>query len=439
MAKPANTTSNDMASYGEALPKATFSKAQMEVACVRLLYSEPFWGAIFRALDKTPTEDVPTAAVAFEGGRPHLWWNEDFMGNLPEAHVNGILKHEAMHLVLEHTTKRRLDPHLIHNIAADLAINCEIPRHELPKGGLIPGVPFEPLTPEKIAKMRPEAVARYERVSEFVANAPPFMATEWYFARLMEDPELKEAAESLMSSGAIAVLDEHGKWASSLGDLSEEERALVEDKIRKIVADAVAKCDRTGNWGSVPAHMREKIRESLVKTVDWGAVLRQFCGNAHRADRKTSWTRLNKRYPGMCAGPKRAHMASIAVYIDQSGSVGDADLARAFSELAGLGKKIAFTTFHFDTEVDEESKTEWRRGRKIAAERTRMGGTCFGAPTRHVHAQKGRFDAYIIITDGEAPKPPASHIRRCWLLVPSASLLFDKDANDVMVTMSKVE
>jgi predicted metal-dependent peptidase len=226
-------------------------------------------------------------------------------------------------------------------------------------------------------------------------------------------------------------MDEHSGW----DELSDEERELVKGKIAKAVEDAVKDCDRTGRWGSVGGSTRATLREMISKDVDWRSVLRKFCGLSRRADRRSNVRRLNRKYTGIHPGTERGYSSSIAVYIDQSGSVGNAELELAFGELRNLARRTQFTTFHFDTEVDTKSETEWRRGKTPKALRTRCGGTDFQCVTKHANANSSRFDGYIIITDGEASKPKSSKVKRGWLLVPGTKLIFDADNRDFVMKM----
>ena len=228
-------------------------------------------------------------------------------------------------------------------------------------------------------------------------------------------------------------MDSHDGW----GEMSDEEKELVKGKIAKAVEDAVKDCDTSGRWGSVSSSMRSKLRELISNEVDWRAVLKKFCGMSRRGTRSTSWTRLNKKYAGLTAGVKRGYTSSIAVYIDQSGSVGNSDLELAFANLRNLAKKTEFTTFHFDTEVDAKSEAVWRSGKTPQAHRTRSGGTCFDCVTKHANQNKHRFDGYIIITDGEAPKPKSSRVKRGWLIVPNRNLIFTADKRDFVMNMKK--
>ena len=120
---------------------------------IKLMMSEPFYAKILRGVTKVCTQSIPTAGVLAKDGDIKMWYNPGFMAGLTEKQVQGLLKHEAMHLALMHTTIRRLEPHNVHNWAADLAINSNIPEVELPEGGLIPGKAFKPLTVEQTEKL----------------------------------------------------------------------------------------------------------------------------------------------------------------------------------------------------------------------------------------------------------------------------------------------
>jgi predicted metal-dependent peptidase len=227
------------------------------------------------------------------------------------------------------------------------------------------------------------------------------------------------------------AMDDHDGW----DELTDEDRELLKGKIAKSLEDAVKECDRTGRWGSVGGEMRSKLRELVTKNVDWRAVLKKFCGMSRRANRSSNVRRINRKYTGIHPGVERGYTSSIAIYIDQSGSVGNAELELAFSELRNLTRRVEFTTFHFDTSVDTDSETVWRKGKMPAATRTRCGGTDFECVTKHANKNSNRFDGFLIITDGEAAKPSPSRLKRGWLLVPGTKLLFSPSNRDFVMGM----
>jgi len=68
--------------------------------------------------------------------------------------------------------------------------------------------------------------------------------------------------------------------------------------------------------------------------------------------------------------------------------------------------------------------------------RTLTGGTCFNAVTKHAIKNKKKFDGYIVLTDGGAPKPDISRgLKRCWILATGCKLMFDADKTDIVINI----
>ena len=443
--------------------EATTKAFQLQPHLVAMMLEEPFYGRVLRTLTKVPTTAIRTAGVLAKDGDLKMWYNKAFFAAMIGKHIRGVMKHEMLHLIFEHTTTRKFEPHIIWNYATDLAINSHL-MEELPDFGLFPGVPFKALTEEDKVRMGEEAVRRYELVSAKVASFPPKQAAEWYFTRLMED---KDVADSIQNPNPDkgqgngddgqqpgdgepgqpgqgqgqgqgngpampGTLDDHEGW----GDMSDEDREFIKAKIKQAAGDAAKECDKKGQWGSVPAELRRQIKAALVAEVPWQKILDRFCGYSRRAHRTTSYSRIHSTMGRLVPGAKRSYTSSVAAYIDQSGSVSDAELALCFGELANLAKNTEFTCYHFDTEVDEDSKKVWKR-KGMPAHRTRGGGTCFVAPKEHANKRKKDFDGYIILTDGYAGDPGPSRLPRAWVITPDGAVQdwMTKYKKDVIVKM----
>ena len=64
------------------------------------------------------------------------------------------------------------------------------------------------------------------------------------------------------------------------------------------------------------------------------------------------------------------------------------------------------------------------------------GGTCFDAVTDHALKNKSKFNGYIIMTDGCAPKPKSSHgLKRAWITIPNYNIEFKVDRKDFVINM----
>ena len=464
----AQKTDKGTATGGDLTPllnRATPAQAEafsMDKELVRFMFDEPFYSNILRHLSKIEdtTGQVPTAGVIADPKALgfKLYWNRSFCAALTRDQMRGLLIHECLHLVYEHTTKRRLEPHIVANWAADLAINSTIRPEWLPEGGLIPGVAFKALTPKERASMTPDRIARYERLSGLIASLPTHKTQEWYFEKLMEDDQIREDIEDEAKNGGsikpedlrvdengnltdkdgnpVVVVpgttDHHEGWGEAEG----EAKDILDQKVKDALSEAIRKADSSNQWGSIPHETRSQLRKLVSKEVRWQDVLKRFIGFSQSSSRSTTWTRLNLRNPGGSTGTRKQRQAKIAIYVDQSGSVDDTSLALLMGELEQLSKRADFVFYPFDTQVGEG--VEFRRRRFKMPARTRCGGTDFQVAADHGDelCRSGKVNGYLILSDGECYKPKPSRYRRGYLIVPGRKLMFDPDAKDFAIQMT---
>jgi len=388
----------------------------LNLHAARLLMREPFFAALSRRIDKTPTTSIPTAGVRVNPERAQfeLLYNPEFMGQLKDEHKLGVLMHEFYHIIFEHVTGRKPADGLkrIDNIAMDLAINglpemkgklpCESdPGPMMPGGepmkGVLPGEgPF--------------------------AELPAGMTYEWYLEALKKMAEEQEDGEgdggegqgqggqgSGDPFGGADSFDSHEEFGEGESTTTEIAKERLKDSIKKAAEEA----EKSRNWGSVSSQMRQDILERIQTKIDWRKVLRYFVKTSQRSDKRSTPRRLNRRFPKVHPGKRVRRHAKIAISIDQSGSVDDNMLAMFFSELNKLAEIAEFTVVPFDTDVDESKVYVWKKGQNKKTERVLCGGTCFNAPTKYVN-ERG-FDGHIVLTDMMAPKPVASKCQRMWM------------------------
>ena len=79
-----------------------------------------------------------------------------------------------------------------------------------------------------------------------------------------------------------------------------------------------------------------------------------------------------------------------------------------------MAKLATFTVVPFDDQVFEDKVYVWKKGENRKRERVLYGGTNFSAPTKYVN-EAGIFDAHIVLTDMQAPKPIPSRVPRMWM------------------------
>ena len=370
----------------------------------RLLMREPFFAGLSRRIDKISTTAIPTAGVRVnpDSAQFELMYNPEFMAQLSDTHKLGVLKHEFYPLIFEHVTNRKPADGLkrIDNIAMDLAINCHI-ANELP-GENNPG--------PTIGKEPMKACIPGEGMFK---ELPSFKSYEWYLEALKKMQEENEDGDGDGEGGDpfgdADSFDDHDGFGESDGTTQE----IAKERLKEAIKKAAEEAEKSRNWGSVSASMRQEIMDRIATKVDWRKVLRYFVKTSQRSDKRSTPRRINKRYPRIHPGKRVRRHAKIAISIDQSGSVDDAMLAAFFSELNKLAEIAEFTVIPFDTEVAKDKIYVWKKGQSKKTERVLTGGTCFNAPTKYVNEQN--FDGHIILTDLCAPKPIPSKCQRMWM------------------------
>ena len=390
----------------------------------RLLMREPFFAALSRRIDKTPTTSLPTAGVRVNPERAQfeLLYNPDFFAKLKDEHKLGVLMHEFYHIILEHVTNRKPTEGIrrIDNIAMDLAING-LPEM---KGKL----PCE-ADPGPVTGSAGEPMKGCLPGEGPFAHLPAGKSYEWYLNALEDMQKEQEEGEGAQGDGngepgegsgegqsgsadpfgGMDSFDDHEAFGEGEGTVEE----IAKERLKEAIKEAAEEAQKANNWGSVSSGMRKDIMDRLATHVDWRKVMRYFVKTTQRSDRRSTPRRVNKRFPRIHPGKRVTRHARIAISIDQSGSVDDRMLMAFFSELNKLAEFAEFTVVPFDTRVDESKVYVWKKGQNRKTERVLCGGTCFNAPTKFVN--EGGFDGHIVLTDMMAPKPINSRCQRMWM------------------------
>ena len=328
------------------------------------------------------------------------------------------------------------------NVATDLAINSIIGEMDLAGWGstlegdsILPSFALMPgRWPSKVDGREYTAEEKAAApLGEIISKLPQNMSSEWYFDKIVNDMQEQGGSGGKgQGDGDIGSMDNHDFWST----VSDDQKEYVEGKIKSYIEKAVRHADgQASGWGNIPAQLREDIRASISTVVDWKRVVHQFVGSINRGSRTTSIKRINKRYPMIHPGTKRSYQAHLLMAIDMSGSVSNEMLTEFFAVLGSLTKRVNIDVLPFDSTADESDIFAWKKGQSIDPKRVRCGGTDFNAPTRVVNDPKnrGRWDGYLILTDGECAKPVATRIKRGWVVGKGHKLMFDTDEIQILM------
>jgi len=422
------------------IKEATLTDQKFDKLMIDFLLDEPFFASIVMNLKKVKTKSIPTAGVTVKDYSFVLYWNPNFVAKLSKKKFFGLLKHECYHLIYQHVVSRKQDPHDLWNIATDLAINSLIDESYLPEGGLIPGNAFDE---SLFDNLPPEIAERNKKMSNFIASLPKRKSSEWYMDTLKQDPEISAAFKDACQNGfGQGEGRENGPGfdvhLDGDGTMKDSDIEIMKGKLRDILKKSADKANsRPGGWGSCSTGTKDYIANSFNSRVNWKKTLQYFCGTKQRSNKSRTYRKINRKYPYIHPGTKRKRTSSLAIYIDQSGSVGDEAITLFFGALESLAKNVSFKVFHFDTSIDKASEYAWKKGQKYNLPmRTLTGGTCFNCVEDHFRKRICEFDGYIIMTDGCAPKPKTCISKRCWVLLPGVEeLYFDKEPRDSLVIM----
>lgn len=267
----------------------------MDIARGNLLIDSPFFGAIAVRVKPVADEKVETAKT---DGRV-LIYNPTWFESLTPRQRLGLLVHEDMHISCLHHTRRGSRDIKLWNIACDFAINLEIQKagFELPPGALY-DTAYEGMGAEAIysvlAAMAPE-------------DQPGGQPGDW---------------------GAISdATDDAGNPVPA----SEMELAEAETKV--MIGQAMQQAKATG---AMPAGIERLVTGLLKPRVDWKQVLQRFVLQTSRDGH--DWRRPNRRMigHGFYLPRVRGEFLEVAVAVDTSGSIGEAELGAFLGEIEGI-------------------------------------------------------------------------------------------------------
>lgn len=423
---------------------------------VEFAYREPFWGRLFRNMPKKQVQgkDFPTIAVGYNDGKITLFYNLEFMDSLSLDSCVEVFKHEIMHVVGGHLWSRSLAQkgnkaeQKIANIAQDLAINSQLDEKKLPDFVYMPGKKFKPLDQETIEKIGPERAEAIEKFHKLIESMVKGECAEHYWSIIMNSEEGKAMKEIYQKSEgmkikigkgsgqngevteedlekaideAIGQLDDHGYG----DDMTDEEKRVARDQLKKQVKEAMDHCHYSGSWGSVSSEMKQQLKKFISKEINWKNQLLHFTRSVRSSSSRSSIKKINKRYPYMHPGRKREHRTRLLVAIDSSGSVSNKEMEYFYATICSLSSHADIDIVLFDTEVDENSMQRVKKGQKFKCVRSLVGGTDFNAPTRWINERMKEYDGLAIFSDGECCEPDRCRKPRIWIVPEQRGLLFE--------------
>lgn len=347
---------------------------------------------------------APVAAPGLEtfavDGAWRLYMDPDLLvgpGRWDSATVAAVLLHEVGHLLRDHAGRSEALPiprhHLAWNLAGDAEINDDL---------LAAGIPL------------PEGV-----VTPAALGCEDGDLAETYYATLVPPagaaPTLPDdgAAGCGSGSGCPPVPGELPSGVS-LPDGSAQPISPAEgDFVRRRVALDVQATEEAKGRGTVPGGLTRWAATVLAPpTVPWerllrAAVRRAVADRAGRVD--YTYTRPSRRsLPKIIKPSMRAPSVIVSIVVDTSGSMGQADLDAAMSEVTGVLRSSGVAREHVRLLSCDAAATTAQRVRSATSVRlTGGGGTDMRVGIDAAEHSRPEPHVIVVLTDGDTPWPSA--------------------------------
>ncbi len=346
--------------------------------------ARPYLAAALFALHPVESRRTPTMAV-------DRYWrcyvSPAFVARTPVEHLAGVWVHEVSHLLREHHDRgdryarahdlRGPGERLRMNIAADFEINDDVYGD-----GLDP--PPDAAYPQR-------------------CDLPEGRLMEDYLGMFRLGPAFDHLAWLDCGSGA-----DGGERAWDLGPDGADGLAPHErDAVRFRVAEAI-----NGRPGCAPRGWQRWAEEAFHPPQRWrdllGAAIRAAVsgGGAGQDYAFGRPARRSSALPGVVLPALRTRPPRVAVIIDTSGSVSDAELGGALVEVAAIGKAVGGRRDHvsvFSCDAAAGFAGPWCRAEGI--ELIGGGGTDLRAGFTKALRARPRPDVVVVLTDGQTPWP----------------------------------
>lgn len=361
---------------------AGLDRVKLLAARYRAATDRPYLASALYAMTVVENREVPTMGV---DRKWRCYVSPEFVAATPVPELAGVWVHEAAHLLRDHHGRADRLPaadqrdRLRINVAQDCEINDDLlaDRLQLPPSRVEPGL----------------------------FGLPQGLLFEAYLPLL---PRGRATAAVDCGSGAHGV---PSPWEPAGGDAGAPGLGPVEaEALRHHTAEAI-RAHRRGR-GTVPAGWQRWADQVLEPVVDWrqvlaGAVREAAAWAAGAVD--YTYRRPSRRTPalrGVVLPSLRRPLPRVAVVVDTSGSMGEAELAAALGEVTGVLREVGVrgnrvSVLACDADVHAVSRVTSADQITLAG----GGGTDMRVGIRAALAVPDRPTVVIVLTDGLTPWP----------------------------------
>jgi predicted metal-dependent peptidase len=338
---------------------------KLTTARVGLLLKAPFFGNMATRMRLIDASDWCSTAAT--NGRDFMY-NRDFVNKLSTKKLEFLFAHEICHAIFDHFGRVGSRDRMLANIAQDYAVN-------------------QILVDERIGEKITEVQICYD--SKYRGKA-----WEEIYDELYEKAEKISMPELLKQLGKT-------KDGKSKPSLTKEEAQKIRDEIKQAMVQSAA----AAGAGKTPAGIQRMIKNMTEPKMDWRQLVQQEIQSIVRND--YSFQRVNRKsmHSGaILPGMKEATTIDVAIAIDMSGSIGEADATVFLSEIKGIMDQyedFRVNLWCFDTDIyNWKTITHDEAHELVEYEPQGGGGTDFEVNFSFMEEHGIQPKKFIMFTDG---------------------------------------
>lgn len=378
---------------------AELEKMRVEVldriitARIGLLLRHPFFGNMATRLKILAADDwLSTAAV---DGR-NLYFNTQFFNAMNNKEIEFVIAHEILHMVFDHLGRRDDRIPMLYNISADYIVNNTLVRDRIGD---------KPKIVDCFQDFKYDGWTSEEVYDELFKTAK--QKGDEYLKQLGEmlDEHLDMEGEDGEGGGdAGEDKDSNGNGTSKKKPkFSKEELKKIKDEIKENILSSA----QAAGAGNVPAAVQRMIKELTEPKMNWREILRQQIQSTIKNDYTFSRpSRKGQMSGAILPGMDFQTTIDLAIALDMSGSIGDAQAQDFLSEIKGIMDEYQdynIKLWCFDTDVYNEEDFSADGGTSLLDYEIKGGGgTDFMANWTYMKDNDYVPKKFIMFTDGYA-------------------------------------
>lgn len=372
-----------------------------------LLEEDSFYAYFYLQMDHALRPSMPSPTGShFKKGRYIFYFNPLLFVTLSLEQMKNGIRHEILHIVGNHALRAKdlRKSYLAQavNLAMDAVVNTYL--QDLPR----------------------DAVTVASLNAQFNLNLKPYRALEYYAKQLDTALRSLEPEREMVSNHQAPVLpqeatDQQDRWADHFDaahthDLWDESDDVTHSLMQQFTKTYIDKADRGNTQGYLAALIEDYNR--VESHLPWQRYFKQMMGHVESGRKKTVMRRHRRQPHRMdLRGSLRNHIARVAIALDSSGSISDAQFREALQESLYILRSYEYDLQVIECDNEVRRVYSLRSMKDLKPRLEGRGGTAFSPVIEYCN--KASIDMLIYFTDGEGENrlhPAPKNYRLLWVL-----------------------